>query len=156
MNDLHEIRVGLATHCWFGAAETSSTARALPAPFTEEIMKKPKVPVCTIPEVLTERFPGWMPTPCKIMRFMDKIQASSLHVYLALCFSRGELGVFPGVERLAMLCRCSRRTVFRALKELEDNGLVKRSQRPGRSTLYTLIGLELKLKSGDSNMSPPT
>lgn len=52
---------------------------------------------------------------------------------------RGTGLVWPGIARLARLIGKSRRTVERALADLEDAGLIQRRKRPYGSNVYRLI-----------------
>jgi DNA-binding MarR family transcriptional regulator len=51
--------------------------------------------------------------------------------------SNGE--AFPGVASMAKTCQLNRDTIWRALSELEAAGWLKRRQRLGASTVYTLV-----------------
>lgn len=46
---------------------------------------------------------------------------------------------FPGVQSVARKCRLDEGTVWSALKQLEERGMLKRTQRPGRSNLYQVL-----------------
>jgi len=63
-----------------------------------------------------------------------------LPVYVSLCFhANGKRGCFPAYERLMALSGYrARATIARALKILEEMGVLSRSVSPGRSNFYTL------------------
>lgn len=55
-----------------------------------------------------------------------------------LCCHLSRRGLYPTAESMAEVCRLDRKTVFRALRELENRGMLTRKARPGYSTEYTL------------------
>lgn len=60
---------------------------------------------------------------------------------------------WPSRETIAKMCRCTRRTVDKAMHELCDSGLIKKEERfadDGRRTsnLYTVFDLLLERSSG--------
>ena len=117
-----------------------------------------------VPEDNTERFHGWSRFSNAIISKMTHISEKSLHVYLAIAMHQNRYGTaFPSVKRIADLCRCTERTVYRALKELEKAFLIKRIHRAGTSTMYAIIGTEttnngddIACVSTDTIESPPT
>jgi len=56
----------------------------------------------------------------------EKLSSHSRLVYVALCkfYNRKERKAFPGVSRIMQVSGCSRRSVFRALNELKNKGLI--------------------------------
>lgn len=65
----------------------------------------------------------------------------SLPAFRLLCHIArrlGKPGLFPGVDSMAKVCRMERKTVFRALQELEEAGILVRLSRPGRTTEYSI------------------
>jgi len=75
----------------------------------------------------------------------EKLSQNSRLVYLALCkfYNRKERKAFPGVSRIMQVSGCSRRSVFRALNELKEKGLIvinKRDSASGfGSNIYILL-----------------
>ena len=60
-------------------------------------------------------------------------------VLLALCDNANDQGeCFPSVSMLAEKCSMSERSVFSHIAELERDGAIQRSNRAGRSTIYTI------------------
>jgi len=70
----------------------------------------------------------------------QNLTSAAHHVLLVLaCHKNDDEHICrPGVERLAEITRLSRRTIFRALRELETAGLIQTQRREGSSSLYTL------------------
>jgi hypothetical protein len=54
----------------------------------------------------------------------------------------GKKGIYPSADNMAEVCRMEKKTVFRGLKELEDRGIITRTARPGRPTVYALQPME--------------
>jgi DNA-binding transcriptional MocR family regulator len=75
----------------------------------------------------------------------EKLSLNSRLVYVALCkfYNRKERKAFPGISRIMQVSGCSRRSVFRALNELKEKGLIvikKRDSTGGfDSNMYILL-----------------
>ncbi len=56
----------------------------------------------------------------------EKLSPNSRLVYVALCkfYNRKDRVAFPGVKRIMQLSGCSRSSIFRALSELKEKGLI--------------------------------
>lgn len=84
--------------------------------------------------------------------YVSGLSASQKSVLLALADQAGEDGrhAYPGVKRLAAKTSCGERTVIRALKHLEETGLIVTVSKaaPGRATEY-LIDLEVMRERQD-------
>lgn len=63
---------------------------------------------------------------------------AGFRVFCHLSRRAGKAGVYPGVKSMASTCRLNEDTVWRALSELEERGMLERKSRPGRSTEMTL------------------
>lgn len=75
------------------------------------------------------------------------IQSAKKMVLLALADSANDEGTncFPSVATIIEKCSMGERTVFRHLAALEDDGLISRHERPGRSTNYVLNVVEIQV-----------
>jgi|GEM_PF-2768019 len=75
----------------------------------------------------------------------EKLSLHGRLVYVALCkfYNRKERKAFPGISRLMQVSGCSRRSVFRALNELKEKGLIVIKKRGNNSgfdgNLYILL-----------------
>jgi hypothetical protein len=75
----------------------------------------------------------------------EKLSPNSRLVYVALCkfYNRKDKKAFPGVSRIMQVSGCSRRSVFRALNELKEKGLIvikKKDSTSGfDSNMYILL-----------------
>ena len=68
----------------------------------------------------------------------------SLPAFRLLCHIArrlGKPGLFPGADSMAKVCRMDKKTIFRALQELEERGLIDRISRPGRTNEYSIRAL---------------
>ena len=74
------------------------------------------------------------------------IQSAKKMVLLALADSANDEGTncFPSVATIIEKCSMGERTVFRHLASLEEDGLISRHERPGRSTNYVLNVVEIQ------------
>jgi hypothetical protein len=67
------------------------------------------------------------------------VKGTTLLVLLCLAdHANGDGLAFPSVPRIAKRCRVEERAVYRALEKMELIGLVSRTHREGRSTMYRL------------------
>jgi hypothetical protein len=66
------------------------------------------------------------------------LTAAAFRVFAHLARRAGKDGCFPSADNMAKTCRLERKTIFAALTELEDMGLIERQKRAGCSTRYTL------------------
>lgn len=66
------------------------------------------------------------------------LMPSAFRVYCHIARRDGHRGAFAAVELMAHVCRLHPQTVRSALKNLVFHGLLKREQRPGRTTIYRL------------------
>lgn len=75
------------------------------------------------------------------------IQSAKKMVLLALADSANDEGTncFPSVATIIEKCSMGERTVFRHLASLEEDGLISRHERPGRSTNYVLNVVEIQV-----------
>lgn len=79
-------------------------------------------------------------TPCFIHRNLDDA-GLSLAAFRVLCHlsrRQGKDGAYPSADSMSEVCRLDKKTVFRALRELEERHFIVRTARPGRPTLYAL------------------
>lgn len=87
----------------------------------------------------------WTPGNIAVLDFMVRpggpaISLQALAVYLCLFSYWGPNGdVFPSVNTIAEGVHAHRATVIRALKELEDAGLIRRTSAKGKSNSYVLV-----------------
>ena len=74
------------------------------------------------------------------------IQSAKKMVLLALADNANDEGTncFPSVATILEKCSMGERTVFRHLAALEEDGLISRHERPGRSTNYVLNVVEIQ------------
>lgn len=74
------------------------------------------------------------------------IQSAKKMVLLALADSANDEGTncFPSVATIVEKCSMGERTVFRHIASLEEDGLISRHERPGRSTNYVLNVVEIQ------------
>lgn len=90
------------------------------------------------------------------------LPVSQKFVLVSLADQSNDDGVcWPSVDKLAMRCSMNRRTVQRALSDLEDAGYIQRHERVGRSTWYSIgIGADGKgcfpVAKGGGTVSPLT
>ena len=66
------------------------------------------------------------------------LSAPAFRVFAHLARRAGKDGCYPSAESMMRICRLERKTIFTALAELEQQGLITRTKRPGSSTKYTL------------------
>lgn len=60
-------------------------------------------------------------------------------ILLALCDNASDEGIcYPSIRRIAEKCCMSERTVQGHIAAFEASGVLARSERPGRSTVYTI------------------
>lgn len=60
-------------------------------------------------------------------------------IILADCYNDETQRCYPSYQYIAKLAGCSQCTVHRAIKELEDNGIIEVTKRDGKSSYYHLI-----------------
>lgn len=75
----------------------------------------------------------------------EEILNSNLNTYTKLLIaaityhSFGNGPAWPGTERLAKLCSCSKRVIFRAIKELEQTGYLVVNRAKGQVNIYKFL-----------------
>jgi pyocin large subunit-like protein len=83
--------------------------------------------------------------------------AKAVLVALADCHNDHTGDCYPSIQRLADICECSRRTVVRALEDLESAGLLTKRGRVGADGSQTSNAYDLHIGAGDPcvNLTPP-
>lgn len=66
------------------------------------------------------------------------LSMAAFRIYAHISRRGGNGDAFPSAESMAKICRMNKDTVWRALKELTDRGMLKRINHPGRSNSYRL------------------
>lgn len=84
-----------------------------------------------------------MSVDATIWAWKQQLPVAQKLVLLSMADRAGEtFQCWPSVRRLCLDTCASERTVQQAISELEKRGLIKRDMRPGRATLYHLIGVQ--------------
>ncbi len=83
------------------------------------------------------------------------LSVAAFRVFAHLARRGGKDGCYPSAESMVKTCRLERQTIFRALTELEKNGLISREKRAGCSTKYTLTPSPAWLAKRDDPFSHP-
>ncbi len=79
-------------------------------------------------------------TPARCFLYVESalddagLSTAAFRVLCNLSRRLGRKDRFPSAENIAAVCRVEKKTVFRALKELEERGAIVRTSRPGRPT----------------------
>ena len=70
-----------------------------------------------------------------------ELGAIPMKVYLAMHFwaNKQTKELFPSAKRIMNVAKVSNPKFWDALKDLENMGMIKRQQRPGHSTIITLL-----------------
>lgn len=77
---------------------------------------------------------------CHLLAYDDQISHGAYRAYAVLVsFAMQKDHCFPGVERLAEILGCSRRTVSAYLKELKGRGLIRRQRDRFNAPITTII-----------------
>ena len=94
--------------------------------------------------------------PCFIHGKLDEagLSPAGFRVLCHLFRRQGKNGAYPSADSMSEICRLEKKTVFRALRELEERHFIVRTARPGRPTVYALQAMATWVPTGRPKRHP--
>lgn len=83
------------------------------------------------------------------------LTAAEFRVYSHLARRAGSDGAYPGIDSMCKTCLLSKPTVIKAVRELEDRGMIIAKRVPGKTTCYILSRASLWRMTSKKEVTVP-